>query len=312
MSASHQAQLASRHVCKPSRETTAYMTTYEQNTATTESIQCFQQEAGCIIDVDLRKDGSKISDTVISRPEGGEPKEWPGGYFSNEEALTILKRKNSGLKPDLSRYGYRFVKRAFDLMLSSVAIIIGIIPALILCAVICIKSPGAGPLYSQKRIGRLKKDGSFKVFRMWKLRSMVPNADQMLEQLQESNEADGPLFKIKDDPRVIPGIGAFIRKHSIDEFGQIVNVWLGNIPLRIIKTGQGEPCEISVLFALPAKEIRTEEALFPQVNVAFGTCLRTVPNFFKNLITQLARTQCIFAKRNFGHLANSLSGSVIA
>ena len=79
-----------------------------------------------------------------------------------------------------------------------------LVPGLVLSAAICIKSPGAGPLYSQLRVGRVRKDGTYRLFRMWKFRSMVPHADEMLKELQDRNEADGPLFKIKDDPRVIP------------------------------------------------------------------------------------------------------------
>ena len=152
-------------------------------------------------------------------------------FISDAEAVEILRRSNSGVCPDLSRHGYRTVKRAFDIVFSGVAIVILLIPSIILSVVICIKSPGAGPFYFQYRVGRLKKDGSFRVFRMWKFRSMVPHADQMLEKLQEQNEADGPLFKIKEDPRIIPGIGPFIRKHSIDELPQLVNVFVGSMSL---------------------------------------------------------------------------------
>lgn len=66
---------------------------------------------------------------------------------------------------------------------------------------------------------------------MWKFRSMVPNADELLDELREHNEADGPLFKIKNDPRIIPGLGNFIRKHSIDELPQLINVFLGDMSL---------------------------------------------------------------------------------
>lgn len=160
-----------------------------------------------------------------------DDKGWPVADMTNAQAAEILRRSNSGIRPDLSRHGYRFVKRAFDLVASGAAIVILLIPGVILSVVICLKSPGAGPLYSQERVGRLRKDGSYRLFRMWKFRSMVPHADEMLGDLADKNEADGPLFKIKDDPRIIPGVGQFIRKHSIDELPQLINVFLGDMSL---------------------------------------------------------------------------------
>lgn len=159
--------------------------------------------------------------------------EW--GHFdvdmANAKAAEILSKSNSGITPDLSRYGYRFVKRAFDIVASGAAIAILLVPGVVLSAVICVKSPGASPFYSQIRVGRLRKDGTYKLFRMWKFRSMIPHADAMLDDLKVRNEADGPLFKIKEDPRVIPGVGRFIRKHSLDELPQLVNVFLGDMSL---------------------------------------------------------------------------------
>ena len=151
--------------------------------------------------------------------------------MTNAEAAEVLRGADSGLTPNLSRYGYRAFKRAFDVCASGLGIVILFIPAAALSAAICVKSPGAGPLYSQVRVGRLKKDGTYSLFRMWKFRSMVPHADEMLKELQDKNEADGPMFKIKDDPRIIPGLGNFIRKHSIDELPQLLNVFCGQMSL---------------------------------------------------------------------------------
>ena len=72
-----------------------------------------------------------------------------------------------------------------------------------------------------------------------------------------------------------------------------------NVSRRILKTGQGESCEISSLHVLFAKEIQTKKALFSQVKVLSGTYLWTVRNFLGNLIAQRAQTQRIFAKRYF-------------
>ena len=156
---------------------------------------------------------------------------WIGCDYTDAEAIEVLSHADSGVRPDLSRHGYRFVKRAFDIVASGAAIVLLLVPGVVLSAVICTKSPGAGPLYSQARVGRLRKDGTFRLFRMWKFRSMVPHADEMLAELRDRNEADGPLFKIKDDPRIIPGVGRFIRKHSIDELPQLLNVFVGQMSL---------------------------------------------------------------------------------
>ncbi len=119
--------------------------------------------------------------------------------------------------------GYRFVKRAFDLAFSSAVIAVGFLPAVVLSAAIVIDSPGASPIYSQTRLGRDEKP-----FKMYKFRSMVPDADELLPELADQNEATGPLFKMKDDPRVTR-VGRFIRKHSIDEMPQFLNVFLGQL-----------------------------------------------------------------------------------
>lgn len=206
--------------------------------------------------------------------EGGAEAKTAQSVLSNEEAARILASSNSGIKPDLSRHGYRSAKRAFDLVASGAAIALLLVPGAALAAVICIKSPGASPLYSQLRVGRLKKDGSYKLFRMYKFRSMVPDADRLLDGLQDRNEADGPLFKIKDDPRVIPGVGQFIRKHSIDELPQLINVLIGDIPLRILKTRPEFSEESMGAFALPAKSSTNKGKVFSQVVSCFASGLR--------------------------------------
>ena len=167
---------------------------------------------------------------------------WFDTDITDAEAIVMLRGANSGIRPDLSRHGYRFVKRAFDIVASGAAIAVLLIPGAVLSAIICAKSPGAGPLYSQARVGRLRKDGAYRLFRMWKFRSMVPHADEMLAELKDKNEADGPMFKIKDDPRIISGVGGFIRKHSIDELPQLLNVFVGQMSL--IGPRPALPCEV--------------------------------------------------------------------
>lgn len=217
--------------------------------------------------------------------------------LTNGEATEILRGANSGLKPDLSRRGYRFVKRVFDIVASSAAIAVLLVPGVILSIVIYVRSPGASPLYSQLRVGRLRKDGTYKLFRMWKFRSMVPNADEMLADLRDRNEADGPLFKIKDDPRIVPGIGAFIRRHSIDELAQLLNVLTGDIPSRILKTRQGFSLKKPGAFALPAKLARTRIAASLQVRAVICVIAGVPQNLFEYFIAGYGEMREVFAKR---------------
>lgn len=111
----------------------------------------------------------------------------------------------------------RFQKRAFDLCFAAAALTVTL-PILLLAA-IAIKTTSKGPVfYCSERIGL-----GGKTFRMMKLRTMVQDADKKLVNLLESNECDGQLFKIKNDPRVTP-VGRILRRFSIDELPQFINV----------------------------------------------------------------------------------------
>ena len=129
--------------------------------------------------------------------------------------------------PAEGRLGYRFVKRAFDIAFSLCAIAVLLVPSIVLCIAIRVESPGC-PIYSQKRVGRIGRGGEVRAFDMYKFRSMHKDADERLSEPQELNEAHGPLFKTKDDPRVTR-IGKFIRKHSIDELPQFLNCLMGQL-----------------------------------------------------------------------------------
>ena len=128
---------------------------------------------------------------------------------------------------DRTRLGYRAVKRAFDIVFSGCVLAVIAVPSLVLAAAIRLESEG-NPFYSQIRVGQTHRDGSLSTFRMWKFRSMYRDADERLAELKERNEIAGAMFKRRDDPRVTK-IGKFIRKHSIDEFPQFVNVFLGQM-----------------------------------------------------------------------------------
>lgn len=123
-----------------------------------------------------------------------------------------------------SRFVYHSMKRLFDIVAATCGIVI-LSPLMIIIAVL-IKAEDHGPVfYKQVRVG---KNG--KTFKMYKFRSMFVNADKMLDRLKEQNDVDGPMFKMKDDPRVTK-IGHFIRKHSLDELPQFLNVLKGDMSL---------------------------------------------------------------------------------
>lgn len=132
--------------------------------------------------------------------------------------------KDELIMNDSSRIGYRFIKRTIDIIFSILGLVL-LSPLLIIIAII-IKIDSKGPIFfAQERVGY--KGNHFK---MYKFRSMVLNAEELKEKLQEKNEMSGPMFKMKDDPRVTK-IGKFIRKTSIDELPQLINVLLGQMSL---------------------------------------------------------------------------------
>ena len=117
------------------------------------------------------------------------------------------------------------IKRIFDVVASSCGLAV-LIPLMFIPLAILIKLESRGPVfYAQERVGL-----NGRRFHMLKFRSMVADADKLREELEAHNEADGPVFKIKNDPR-ITRIGAFIRKYSVDEFPQLINVWRGQMSL---------------------------------------------------------------------------------
>lgn len=122
------------------------------------------------------------------------------------------------------RYVYRLGKRVFDFTASLLALI----PLSIVFIVIAllIKLDDHGPVFfTQTRVGRHGKE-----FKIYKFRSMRVDAEDLLENLLAKNQVDGPMFKMKDDPR-ISRVGKFLRKYSLDELPQLFNVLIGNMSL---------------------------------------------------------------------------------
>ncbi|MBS0941205.1 sugar transferase [Lactiplantibacillus plantarum] len=123
------------------------------------------------------------------------------------------------------RYGYRLIKRLFDVCASFTALVL-LSPMFLVVAIAIKAEDSQGKVfYSQIRVG---KGG--KRFKIYKFRSMVSNADELLKTLISENDVDGAMFKMKLDPRVTK-VGSFIRKYSIDELPQLVNVLKGNMSL---------------------------------------------------------------------------------
>ena len=120
---------------------------------------------------------------------------------------------------------YRLVRRTQDIFFSALALIVLAIPMLIVALVVWIDSPGASPIFVQDRVGR-----NGKIFKFYKFRSMVPNAEEKLKEVLAQNEMDGPVFKMKHDPR-ITRVGRFIRRTSIDELPQLINILKGDMSI---------------------------------------------------------------------------------
>lgn len=119
---------------------------------------------------------------------------------------------------------YEFIKRICDVLLSAAAL--AVLSPLLLITAIAVRSDGHKAIYAQTRIG---KDG--RPFKMYKFRSMCPDAESRLEELlQYNNYSSGPAFKMHDDPR-ITRVGKFIRKYSIDELPQLVNIIKGDMSI---------------------------------------------------------------------------------
>ena len=120
---------------------------------------------------------------------------------------------------------YLLVKRIQDIVLSALALLV-LSPVLaVIALLIVLDDPSAGPFFSQTRCG---KDG--RLFRFYKFRTMCADAETQQETLRKYNEMRGPTFKIKDDPR-ITRFGKLLRRASLDELPQLINVLKGEMSL---------------------------------------------------------------------------------
>ena len=160
--------------------------------------------------------------------------------LQTREAIDIdeLQSEAEVIVPNLS-CSYRMIKRACD-MVGSFIVLAVLSPLLLLISILIkIENPRANVIYKQLRTG---KDGV--PFYCYKFRTMVPNADEVKETLMELNEMDGPVFKIRNDPR-LTRLGALLRKFSIDELPQLKSTFTGEMSLvgpRPLPVKEAEAC----------------------------------------------------------------------
>lgn len=134
----------------------------------------------------------------------------------SDEELALVERLHS-------RRAYLAAKRVFDVAFSLAVLAVLLVPCLVIALVIWLDDPGASPIFVQRRVGR-----GGRPFLMLKFRTMHRDAEKHLESLLHVNEKDGPVFKIRNDPR-ITRVGRVLRRTSLDELPQFVNVLLGHM-----------------------------------------------------------------------------------
>ena len=116
-------------------------------------------------------------------------------------------------------------KRLFDILFATLILLFFLPLMIVISLIIVIDDPSAGPFFRQIRVGRHGEE-----FYMYKFRTMRANADEMIEELAKRNEMDGPVFKMREDPRITRA-GKFLRKVSLDELMQFFNVLKGDMTL---------------------------------------------------------------------------------
>ena len=143
----------------------------------------------------------------------------PNAHVDNVNGYTVL---TAGINN--ATIGQQIVKRAFDIFVGFVGLIFTGILTIFVAPIIKIQSPGP-VFFSQIRVGR-----NGRKFKMYKFRSMYMDAEERKKELMAQNEMNGFMFKMENDPRITP-IGRFIRKTSIDEFPQFLNILKGDMSL---------------------------------------------------------------------------------
>ena len=131
---------------------------------------------------------------------------------------------------------WRIAKRGIDVGLG-LLLLVALAPIVLLAALAIVCATRGTPFFAQERVGM-----NGRRFKMYKLRTMVNGAHAMREDLMHLNELDGPVFKIRDDPRLHP-LGRFLRQTSIDELPNLINVVAGDMSL--VGPRPALPCEVA-------------------------------------------------------------------
>jgi exopolysaccharide biosynthesis polyprenyl glycosylphosphotransferase len=175
-----------------------------------------------------RKMLDRLKDSIMLCEEVGVKATIAADFFDTKIAQPVLKELHGlpFLTFDTMPYKFRHLalKRLFDLSISSLGFIL--LSPFFLAVAVIIKATSEGPVFfKQKRCGL-----NGRIFTICKFRTMVVDAEKRLQELAEFNEREGPVFKMKNDPRVT-WIGRFLRKTSLDELPQLINVFKGDMSL---------------------------------------------------------------------------------
>jgi lipopolysaccharide/colanic/teichoic acid biosynthesis glycosyltransferase len=147
---------------------------------------------------------------------------------------------------------WRTIKRFTDVLLGS-ALLLLLSPIVAIAAVGIVCVTGGSPFYAQERIGM-----GGRRFKMYKLRTMVNGAHAMRDDLMHLNEVSGPVFKIRNDPRLHP-LGRLLRRASIDELPNLLNVVLGDMSL--VGPRPPLPCEVAHYDAFARRRLTVPQGI---------------------------------------------------
>jgi exopolysaccharide biosynthesis polyprenyl glycosylphosphotransferase len=169
----------------------------------------------------------QIAETVMLCRQHGIAVRSIGTFFEPDESLaTFFKGAVDSITLHDESWNERasMIKRSVDVIVSF-SLLVALAPVLLLTALL-IKLTSSGPvMFTQTRLGYGKRP-----FKIYKFRTMVQNAEKLMAQVAHLNETQGPTFKVKNDPRITP-LGRFLRKTSLDELPQLINVLIGDMSL---------------------------------------------------------------------------------